>query len=196
MSFEALAPPAPGEVTAIVPGPDDDAAAALSPVLAAAAAAGRAHRVVPAAVVGARDLTTAINLRVAGTVPTGPAREAWLRPLPELVARLERPWRELGHAERYLAGVARARLAAVDLIVLELPAGRLPGPRVVQLIRDLSGEGTGVLWLERRLHLVAEFAIPVWLLDAGVLVGPLEAATLARDERARRLALGGRLAPR
>ena len=196
MSFEALTPPAPGEVTAIVPGPDDGAAAALSPVLAAAAAGGRAYRVVPAAVVGARDLSTAANLRLAGALPAGPAREAWLRPLPELVARLERPWHELGHAERYLAGVARARLAAVDLVVLELPAGRLPGPRVVQLIRDLTGEGTGVLWLDRRLRLVADFAIPVWLLDAGVLVGPLEPATLARDERARRLALGGRLGAR
>jgi len=114
--------------------------------------------------------------------------------LPELVPRLERPWRELGHDERYLAGVARARLAPVDLLVLELPASRLAGPRVLDLIQDLAAEGMGLLWLERRLRLVASFAIPAWLLDDGAVVGPLDATTLEHDARARRLAFGGRLA--
>jgi ABC-type branched-subunit amino acid transport system ATPase component len=196
MSFEALVPPPPGSVTAVVPGPDDGRAEALSPVLADAAAAGRAHRVVPAAPVGARGLTTAVNLRASAALPGGAEREAWLRPLPELVARLDRPWHELGHAERYLADVARARLAPVDLLVLELPGSRLAGPRVLTLIADLAAEGVGILWLERRLRLVASFAIAAWLLDAGELVGPLDATALEHDARARRLAFGGRLGER
>jgi branched-chain amino acid transport system ATP-binding protein len=196
MTVEDFLPPPPGTVTAVIPGPDDGGAGALSAVLTAAAAAGRPHAVVPAQPVGARRLTTATNLRAGAALPTGTARDAWLRPLPELVARLERPWQELGHGERYLAGVARARLAAVDLLVLELPASRLAGPRVLDLIQDLAAEGVGLLWLERRLRLVASFAIPAWLLDAGELVGPLDATTLEHDARARRLAFGGRLAER
>lgn len=193
MTFDALVPPPPGSVTAVVPGPRDGHAAALSPVLAEAAAAGRPHGVVPAAPVGAADLATAVNLEAGGALPTGTARDAWLRPLPELVARLDRPWRELGHGERYLAGVARARLTAVDLLVLELPGSRLPGPRVLRLIQELAADGIGLLWLERRLRLPASFAIRAWLLDDGALEGPLDATTLEHDGRARRLAFGGRL---
>ena len=193
MSFDALIAPPPGSVTAVVPGRRDGTATALAPVLAEATAAGRAHRVVPADPPGARGLTTALNLRTSGDLPGGAARDARLRPVAELVPRLERPWGELGHGERYLAGVARARLAAVDLVVLELPGSRLAGPRVLTLIQELAAEGVGLLWIERRLRLVASFAIPAWLLDAGELIGPLDATALEHDARARRLAFGGRL---
>lgn len=193
MSLGALVAPAPGGVTAVVPGAGDDTAAALSPVLAEAAAADRAHAVVRARPLGIGDLTASANLAASGRLPTGPARDAWLRPLGELVARLERPWAELGHAERYLLEVARARLRPVDLLVLERPGGRLAGPRACELVRELAEEGAGVLWLERRLRLVASVADAAWLLDDGELIGPLAPATLEHDPRARRLAFGGRL---
>jgi len=196
MSFEHLAPPPPGVVTAVIPGPGDAEAAALSPVLADAAAAGRPSAVVPAEPAGAGRLPVATNLRASGPLPRGSAREAWLRPVGELAARLDRPWRDLCHAERYLAEVARARLAAVDLIVLELPASRLAGRRVVELVRDLASDGVGVLWLERRLNLVAAVEADAWLLDGGTLIGPLQSGGLPLDLRARRLAFGGRLPAR
>lgn len=193
MSLGALVAPPPGVVAAVVPGPCDDGAAALSPVLAEAAAAGRAHAVVTAEPVGIDDLGAAANLAASGRLPTGAARDAWLRPLGELVARLDRPWCELAHAERYLLEVARARLCPVDLLVLERPGGRLAGPRACALIRELAEEGAAVLWLERRLRLVASAADEAWLLDDGELVGPLPPTTLEHDPRARRLAFGGRL---
>ena len=194
MSFEAFAPPPPGRVVAVVPGPGADMIAALSPVLAEATAMGRDAAIAPADVAGSSALTVSAALRCTAPLPTGAAREAWLRPMPELTARLDRPWRELDHAERYLAGVARARLGASDLLVLETPASRLGGPRVLRLVQDLAAEGCGILWIERRLRLVACFEIEAWLVDDGTAIGPLPAPALLDDPRAHRLCFGGTLA--
>lgn len=194
MSFETFTPPPPGGVVAVVPGPVPDMVGALSPVLAEATAMGRDCVVAPAEVAGTGALTVSAALRCTAALPTGAAREAWLRPLPELTARLDRPWRELNHGERYLAGIARARLVASDLMVLETPSSRLAGPRVLQLVQDLAAEGCGILWIERRLRLVACFEIAAWLVDDGEAVGPLPAPSLLDDPRAHRLCFGGTLA--
>lgn len=193
MSFEAFMPPPPGNVTAVLPGPGAAPVEALSPVLADARAGGRRIAVVRASVPATCRLTAAAGMRAGATLPTGAEREAWLRPLPELAARLERPWSELGQGERYLLTVARARLDAPDLLVLELPSSRLPGPRVLQLIQDLASEGMGLLWIERRLRLIAAFEIDAWLVDDGEALGPLPAPMLLEDERAWRLCFGGTL---
>ncbi len=186
--------PPPGEIAAVVPGARDGAAS-LTPALTPARAAGRRVAVVPGEPLGAGALSVASNLAAAAPLPTGAERDAWLRPVSELATRLERRYRDLGHGERYLVGVARARLAPVDLLVLDRPASRLAGPRVPPLVAALAADGAGVIWLERRLNLVAGVAADAWLLDDGALTGPLPAAGLASDPRARRLAFRSRPAP-
>lgn len=192
MSAADLLPP-PGGVTAVVPGPRATAARLAAALVGALGVDGPRCALVPADPMGAHGLTVATLLAATAALPAGSAREAWLRPVGELASRLARSYAELGHGERYLVGVAAARLRPHDVLLLERPAGRLAGGRTVELVAALAGEGTAVLWLERRLHLVAEIADTAWLVDGEARLGPLAPAELPADARARRLAFGGRL---
>jgi hypothetical protein len=77
--------------------------------------------------------------------------------------------------------------------VLELPSSRLPPARVLRLVEDLTNEGTGLVWIEKRLRLIAAFDIEAWLLDTDMAIGPLPSTALLDDLRALRLAFGGTL---
>ncbi len=193
MSAERFAVPPPGHLTAVVPAVGAQAAVDLEPVRAAIARGGRPFAVAQATAAPTGQLAAGTRLAAVRPLPRAASGEAWLHPLPELRGRLERPWQELTHAERYLVQIACARLEAVDLLVLELPSSRLAGPRVLRLVEDLARDGMGILWLERRLRLIASFDIDAWLADGDVVEGPLRSSELLQDRRALRLCFGGGL---
>ncbi len=190
MRFDLRSPPDAGTLVSIVPGLIDDPVEAVSPVAAKARASGA---VVTEVRVAASGDTVPPAIRRGLTERT--AGERFLKRLPELVGRLRRPWSELSHAERYLTSVAHARVCGADLVVLELPSSRLPGPRVVSLVADLVADGLAVLWIERRIRLLAAFDAEAWLVDDGVAVGPLRTLDLMEDHRALRLCFGSTLDP-
>lgn len=192
MTTPSIGLPAPGMITAIVPAGADPAAARRA--IDVAMAAGRSAARVIADAEPAATLTVAEALSLGTSLPSGPDRQAWLRPVPEISTRFGQRWSALGHAERYLVEVARARLARPDVVVLEHPASRLDGARTVRLVRELVDLGHAIVWLERRIRLIAAFEVQAWLVDGDDVVGPLFGPDLMADARAWRLCFGGRLA--
>jgi hypothetical protein len=181
-------PPA-GAVLAVVP----SVATSAEALLAGWQAADALRRLVrvPARPEGTGDVVLAGQLGGSSRDRRGDAE--WIRLTPELRTLLQRPWRELGAAERYLAGVARALVGRHDVIVLEQPGASLGFARLRTLVADLAAGGWAVVWLERRLRLLAAAPGEVWLVDRERWLGPLDGGGLVDHPLAWTLCFGGTL---
>jgi rhamnose transport system ATP-binding protein len=97
---------------------------------------------------------------------------------------------DLGAAEQQLVEIARALDARARVIVLDEPTATLSDEearRVLEVVRDLRGEGCAVVYVSHRLEEVLAIADRVTVLRDGAAVATLVARETTREELVRRM---------
>ncbi|MFO1092928.1 MAG: sugar ABC transporter ATP-binding protein [Planctomycetaceae bacterium] len=141
------------------------------------------------------DLNTVDNLFVGRELRRGGGllldRPAMRRQARELLARLGeqfdpmRPVGELTVAQRQMVAMARALLRRCRLLIMDEPTASLSAREthvLLQLVRQLRGEGVSVLYVSHRLEEVFQIADRVTVLRDGQLVDTRKISAITTDE--------------
>jgi branched-chain amino acid transport system ATP-binding protein len=121
------------------------------------------------------DLTVAENLRVGGFVAgreMSTRRERVYDLFPGLAERTDQPASQLSGGEAQMLAIGQALMASPSLIMLDEPSfGLAPVvvSRLLQIIRDLSGQGIAVLLVEQSVRLALSLGGDLYVLDGGEL---------------------------
>jgi ABC-type branched-subunit amino acid transport system ATPase component len=142
-------------------------------------------------------LGAADNIFLGQEIARGPAGLGWIdrraqrRRAESLLARLgadfdaDTPCRSLSVARQQLVEIAKALAAGARILVMDEPSAALTRPEVTALhgvIRELKGEGTGIVYVSHRLEEIAAVCDRVAVLRDGRTVGGAAVAEVDRGD--------------
>jgi len=145
------------------------------------------------------NLTVEENLQLGAFVRTDRTRiakdrERALAPFPRLVERLNQSAGTLSGGEQQMLAIARALMAAPQLLLLDEPSLGL-APQVVktifQILREINREGTTVLLVEQNARMALQLAHRGYVLEVGQIQAHGPASELAASDEIRKAYLGG-----
>ncbi|MDR2253112.1 MAG: sugar ABC transporter ATP-binding protein [Bifidobacteriaceae bacterium] len=106
------------------------------------------------------------------------------------------PLRELSHAMRVLVAIARALTTDARLIIMDEPTAALSAAeadRLHEIVRDLSGSGTAVLYVSHRLDEVLALANTITVFKDGRHVGTVPRSAVTDKRELTQMIIGRRL---
>jgi branched-chain amino acid transport system ATP-binding protein len=125
---------------------------------------------------------------------THSAVERILGRLPQLRSLVDRAAGVLSGGEQQLVSIGRALVHCPKILLVDEPSAGLSPRNVAEvfgILRELRGEGIGILLVEQKAKLALQFADEALILDMGRVVMSGPAKMLLDEERVRSVYLGG-----
>lgn len=145
------------------------------------------------------SLTVMENLEMGAFTRNDPAGirqdvESILERFPLIARRKRSQAVTLSGGERQVLAIARALMLRPEMILLDEPSTGL-APKVIEdvfrIVRDLHGEGTTVLLVEQNAKMALSVADRAYVLEAGRIHLEGRGRDLMKDDRVRKIYLGG-----
>lgn len=113
---------------------------------------------------------------------------------PRVAQRLDQQAGTLSGGEQQMVAMARALMGRPRVVIMDEPTMGLSPlwvDRVLELIREINGQGTGIFMVEQNASLALQIAHRGYVLQTGRIVLEGKAADLLSDPRIRDAYLGG-----
>lgn len=113
---------------------------------------------------------------------------------PRVAQRLDQQAGTLSGGEQQMVAMARALMGRPRVVIMDEPTMGLSPlwvERVLELIREINGQGTGIFMVEQNASLALQIAHRGYVLQTGRIVLEGKAADLLSDPRIRDAYLGG-----